>query len=201
MRFTHWFTYTRFYRIYVWIKTRCEYRYERYRELYWGKWVKNKRKTFEDFKNDMYESYLDHCKLYGEKNTSIDRIDNNKDYCKENCRWATPEVQTLNRGKTRNIIINWKTYNAYSLSKECGIPSDTASWRITSYLKWKIWEKSLLAKWKIDQRNYAEIDGIKYYNKDIERITWVNSWNARRRLRLYKDGKITKEKLFSVKSK
>jgi hypothetical protein len=58
-----------------------------------------------------------------------------------------------------------------------------------------------LAKWKIDQRNYAEIDGIKYYNKDIERITWVNSWNARRRLRLYKDGKITKEKLFSVKSK
>jgi hypothetical protein len=58
-----------------------------------------------------------------------------------------------------------------------------------------------LAKWKIDQRNYAEIDVIKYYNKDIERITWVNSWNARRRLRLYKDGKITKEKLFSVKSK
>jgi hypothetical protein len=54
----------------------------------------------------MYESYLDHCKLYGEKNTSIDRIDNNKDYCKENCRWATPEVQTLNRGNTRNIIIN-----------------------------------------------------------------------------------------------
>jgi hypothetical protein len=58
-----------------------------------------------------------------------------------------------------------------------------------------------LAKWKIDQRNYAEIDGVKYYNKDIERITWVNSWNARRRLRLYKDGKITKEKLFAPKSR
>ena len=149
----------------------------------------------------MYESYLKHCAEYWEYNTSIDRIDNDKDYCKENCRRATAELQTLNRSKTRTITVDGKDYNALILSEECWIPTDTASWRITSYLKWEITKKWLLTKWKVDQRNYVEIDGITYYNKDIERITWVNSWNARRRLRLYKAGKMSKEKLFSPKSR
>lgn len=197
----HGFTYTRFYRIYYGIKSRCEYPYKRYKDGYRWKWVKNQWKTFWDFKNDMYESYLDHCNKYWERNTSIDRIDNNWDYCKENCRWATPEVQTLNRSKTRTITVNWKEYNASTLAQECNIPTDTASWRITSYLKWKIKEKGLLAKWKIDQRSSVEIDWKTYYNKDIERITWLAPRTARTRMKDYIDWKITKEKLFRIKSK
>ena len=201
MRETHWFikdkSKNRFYMIFYWIKTRCEYRYERYRELYWGKWVKNQRKTFEDFRDDMYESYLKHCAEFWEENTSIDRIDSDGDYCKENCRWATPELQTLNRSKTRTILIDGKEYNAFTLAEECSIPNDTASWRITAYLKWKITKEWLLAKGKIDQRNYVEIDWITYYNKDIERITGVNSWNARRRLRMYQKWELTKEQLLA----
>lgn len=190
-------TKNRFYMIFYWIKTRCEYRYERYREWYWGKWIKNTRKTFEEFRDDMYESYLKHCEEYWENNTSIDRIDNSWNYCKENCRRATDELQTLNRSKTRTITVNGKKYNAFTLAKECDIPTDTASWRITSYLNGKIWVKSLLTKGKIDQRNSVEIDGVQYFNKDIERITWVNAWNARRRLRMYQKWELTKEQLFS----
>lgn len=46
------------------------------------------------------------------KNYSIDRIDNTKGYCKENCRWATWEEQYKNRESTIN-------YNGLTLREIC----------------------------------------------------------------------------------
>lgn len=53
--------------------------------------------SFENFRDDMYKSYLDHVEEYGKKNTSIDRIDVDGNYCKDNCRWATNSEQMNNR--------------------------------------------------------------------------------------------------------
>lgn len=41
-----------------------------------------------------------------EEGLSIDRINNNKGYAPENCRWVTMKEQAIN--KRRNVIYNWK---------------------------------------------------------------------------------------------
>ncbi len=68
-------------------------------------------KNFEKFKSDMYEAFLQHVLKYGISDTTIDRIDNSKGYTRENCRWATWQVQRDNRTYVdRNEI----------LCKKCG---------------------------------------------------------------------------------
>lgn len=65
-------------------------------------------KSFDNFKNDMYKSYLIHLKKYGEKNTTLDRIDVYKGYFKENCRWATVLAQSLNKKNTFKVVYKGK---------------------------------------------------------------------------------------------
>lgn len=75
--------------------------------------------TFACFFIDMWDSYLKHLEKYGKdgKNTSLDRIDNNKGYSLKNCRWATRKEQQYNR--TNTIKIKGKTLHEWS--KELGI--------------------------------------------------------------------------------
>lgn len=62
----------------------------------------------------MYESYLEHVKQYWEKDTTIERIDSNKHYCKENCKRATCKEQANNISKNRKVEYNGMTYNSIS---------------------------------------------------------------------------------------
>ena len=101
----HWMYWTRFYNIYLNIKARCK---DKKNIWYWNKWVQCERKTFEEFKNDMYESYIKHINKYWEMNTTIDRIDSNKNYNKENCKWSTCKEQSDNRSYT--LLEKIRTY-------------------------------------------------------------------------------------------
>lgn len=56
---------------------------------------------FIDFYDMMYASYVQACKLYGEKAVSIDRIDPNGHYCFENCKWIRINDQQSNTTKQR----------------------------------------------------------------------------------------------------
>ena len=48
----------------------------------------------------MYESFIDHVNIYGVHNTTIERIDVNLDYTKDNITWATWEEQANNKQDT-----------------------------------------------------------------------------------------------------
>lgn len=105
---------TVFYSKYQHAKARCENpNCERYKS-YWWRWINIERRTFEEFKNDMYESYLKHCDEYWEEDTTLDRINVNWNYCKNNCRWATRYEQMNNTQKSKKIIYMWIEYSSIS---------------------------------------------------------------------------------------
>ncbi|MGE0126669.1 MAG: hypothetical protein AB7U82_01095 [Blastocatellales bacterium] len=105
---THGMVQTRFWQTWYNMKSRCErpvagsYKYYGARGIkVCGRWQK-----FENFRDDMHASYLEHAKKHGEKNTSIERKNSNGDYTPKNCEWATRIEQA--RNKTINHLITFK---------------------------------------------------------------------------------------------
>ena len=96
---THGMGHTRFYKTWANMKTRCLNKktkdYKHYGDR--GIIVCEEWLDFNNFKEDMYKSYLKHVEEFGEKQTTIDRIDNNDGYYKNNCKWATRKEQIANQ--------------------------------------------------------------------------------------------------------
>lgn len=115
-RYKHGMRSTRFWKIWTDMKQRCTNPNNSHYDYYGGKGINcNCWNDFIDFKNDMYETYINHSSIYGEDNTTLDRIDFNKDYNKENCRWTTKKIQANN--KSNNIIVYDENGNKWTLKE------------------------------------------------------------------------------------
>lgn len=123
---------TKFYGLYASLLARCKNHPD-----YKGRGIKCEWKSFEEFKDDMYESYLIHLKEHGHKNTSIDRVDNDGDYSKANCRWATAKQQARNRRSNHLIEYNGVTKTMTEWAEEYNIKFHTLKDRINRY-KWSV---------------------------------------------------------------
>lgn len=105
---THGMTHSAFYKKFRDILSRCNNKNIVAYSNYWARGIKCLRIRFEDFYNDMYESYLEHCNKYWERQTTIDRIDVDWNYCKENCKRSTFDEQNHNKRnlqKYKNSLI------------------------------------------------------------------------------------------------
>jgi hypothetical protein len=72
---------------------------------------------------------------------TIDRIDNDGDYCPENCRWVDRGVQARNKRGVNNIAFNGKTQCIAEWAREMGLVDSCLEARLKK--GWSI-EKALL---------------------------------------------------------
>lgn len=106
----HWMDWTIPYKKFMSAKSRCTNPANDSYYRYGWRGIKVERKDFEDFWKDMWPSYYEHVKEYWAKDTTLERINNNWNYCKENCRWATQQEQYENKSNNHNVIYKWKHY-------------------------------------------------------------------------------------------
>lgn len=101
-RTTHNRSYTDLYHSWHTMRRRCRSNKAASYKYYGGKGIQVCKRwdSFENFLEDMGER---------PPGKTLDRISNDGDYCKENCRWATAKEQRLNSGYLRNITIDGLT--------------------------------------------------------------------------------------------
>lgn len=117
---------------YTWmaISQRCYNPNVSWTKNYLWKWIvvsDEWRNSFEQFYKDMWPR--------PSKKHSIDRINTNWNYCKENCRWATKKEQSRNTSRNVFIEYNGERRTIIEWSEKTWIKYSTLRWRIGRWLK------------------------------------------------------------------
>lgn len=142
----HQLSESRTYRIWKMMKQRCYNPNSEGYENYGGRGIRvhSDWHKFENFYRDM-----GHCP----ENKTLDRIDTNKDYSKENCKWSTWKEQHNNRRDNHLLTAFGKTQSLTMWSEETKIPINTLKNRMyRSSIKKMTLEEAIKASSYAQQR-------------------------------------------------
>ena len=177
---------------------RCNNENDIWYKNYWWRWIRCEWNNMLEFKRDMYDSYKEHIKIHWVRNTTLDRIDVNKNYCKENCRWATYKEQWINRRNNTFIEIDWIKYSYFDIAKEIWCSYLVACQRANKYKDWKITKEELFHKWTMKWYHRPErfiIKWVEYSRKSLAEKLWCSRVLAGKRLTAYRAGKISEDEV------
>lgn len=116
---------SRIYRTWAAIKTRCTNPNAGNYKYYGGRGVRMCDRWQESFGN-----FLEDMGAPPSAEHSIDRINNDGDYCPENCRWATRIEQTSNQRTNRILEIGGEKMTLQEASRRFGIHRTTIATRL-----------------------------------------------------------------------
>lgn len=128
---------TKEYRTWVDIKTRCYNEKEPSYFYYGGRGIKVCDRWLNSFENFLADIGRAPSRLH-----SIERIDVNKDYCPDNCKWATILEQANNKTTTVRFNFRGQSKSIAQWCRDMGLSYHKTRQRV-NILKWDI-EKALL---------------------------------------------------------
>ena len=127
---THGMSKTRLYHEWISMRRRCSSPNNKFAANYYLKGISvcPQWEKFEQFRDwALANGYTD--------SMTIDRIDNDKGYCPENCRWIPFDEQARNKTNNRYIEYKGETWCLRTLSTHLGFPYKTAHRRYMRLLK------------------------------------------------------------------
>lgn len=120
---THQKTKTPIYRLWSMMLDRCRNVNNGHYKYYGGRGITvcERWHKFENFYADMGDR---------PNGKTLDRINNNGNYCPENCRWASLKTQARNKSTSKLLAYKGKTQSLAAWAEELGINRNTISTRL-----------------------------------------------------------------------
>lgn len=119
---------TKLYSVWIGMRRRCYDEYDSNYHRYGGRGIV----VCDEWKDDFAAFRAWAVKNGYKPHLTIDRIDNNKGYSPDNCRWANAKTQALNRRSNRVATFKGESHTFYEWDEILGFPRGTTSRRITS---------------------------------------------------------------------
>lgn len=131
------------------IRNRTNHQHESTRRWYYDKGIKVCKEWLESFEN--FYNDMGNCP----EGYTLDRINPDGDYCKNNCRWASYELQCINKGSFRNNTSGVK-----------GVTFDKKS---------KKWKAYIYSNYQLIYLGLHEnLESAKKAREDAEKIYWAH---------------------------